>query len=112
MRLTMSIILLLLLPVSEATVTATGPTRTISSTTDTHGNIIPGSAAISGTATVTCVSAHGNNPHVNRPACNIAAPGYNGAVKPGSSVGTSGAGTVTLTCSGAAPLQCSASIRQ
>lgn len=85
--------------------------QTISSTTDRNGNQHPASAAISGPSQVTCVSASGNDPRNYPPSCNVSAPGYNGAVNPRQTVGTSGAGTVRLTCNGQAPLACTATIR-
>jgi hypothetical protein len=61
----------------------------------------PGLSPIAGPATVSCLTATSDiqNPQPP-PSCNILTPGYNGDVKVGQSVGASGAGTVTLTCSG------------
>ena len=86
--------------------------KTIASRTDARGNQTPGSAAVKGPAQVTCASATGANPRDNPPSCNITAPGYGGTVNVGQTVGTSGAGTVTLTCNGQAPLSCSARIQE
>jgi hypothetical protein len=85
--------------------------RVISSTTDANGNQHPGSAAVSGPSSVTCISASGQNPGTYTPSCFIVAPGYGGIVNKGNTIGTSGAGTVTLTCNGQVPLSCSASIQ-
>jgi hypothetical protein len=95
-----------------AAVFAFAASTTISSTTEKSGNQHPGSAAVKGPATVTCTSATGNDPRNYPPSCSIAAPGYSGTVNQGKQVGTSGAGTVTLTCNGQAPLRCSAKIDQ
>lgn len=61
----------------------------------------PGLAAVAGAAQVKCVGARSDisNPQPTS-SCNIVAPGYNGDLKVGASIGTSGAGTVTLTCNG------------
>jgi hypothetical protein len=85
--------------------------RIITSTTDSSGNQHPGSGAVGGPSPVTCTSASGSNPRQYPPSCNISAPGYNGPVAPGQTIGTSGAGTVTLTCNGQVPLRCTASIQ-
>jgi hypothetical protein len=85
--------------------------QVITSYTEASGNQHPGSAAVGGPSSVTCVSAVGSNPRQYPPSCNISAPGYNGAVNIGQTVGTSGAGTVALTCNGQAPSRCSARIQ-
>ena len=84
--------------------------QSITSTTEKSGNQHPATASVRGPTAVTCSSAVGNNPRQYPPSCNIAAPGYNGSVTPGQTIGTSGAGTVTLTCNGQAPLRCTAQI--
>ena len=74
--------------------------QTISASSDQTGQH-PGTAAIAGPARVTCVSATSDIPNPQpRPSCNITAPGFGGDVKVGSTIGASGAGTVTLTCNG------------
>jgi hypothetical protein len=85
--------------------------QTISSTTEANGNQHPGSAALRGPSSVKCESATGSNPRQYPPSCTIVAPGYSGTVNIGQTIGTSGAGTVTLTCNGQAPLRCTASIQ-
>jgi hypothetical protein len=61
----------------------------------------PGLAAIARAATVSCLKASSDTQNPQPPpSCNILAPGYTGDVKVGQSVGASGAGTVTLTCTG------------
>lgn len=110
-------IILTMLQLSISTVgakderTKTRPSSiTIRSTTDANGNQHPGSVAIGGPTRVTCTQANGNNPNTYRPSCYIVAPGHAGIVERGRSIGTSGAGTVTLTCNGQAPLSCTARV--
>lgn len=68
----------------------------------------PGTTAVQGPTPVTCLSASGGGGK-----CNIAAPGYFGDIAPGTQIGTSGAGTVTLNCSGTGNyLACSAKVGQ
>jgi hypothetical protein len=76
------------------------PAQTISASSDQTGQH-PGTAAIAGPARVTCASASSDIPNPQpRASCNITAPGFSGDVKVGSTIGASGAGTVTLTCNG------------
>jgi hypothetical protein len=89
---------------------AAAAAQTITSTTDPNRNQHPGSVAVLDPSSVTCASAVGNNPRNYPPSCNIVAPGYWGIVNIGQIIGTSGAGTVNLTCNGEAPLRCSAQI--
>ena len=87
---------------------AQGASKTINSTTDKNGNQHPGTTAVKGPATITCLTA---NPPQNPPAtCYVEGPGVAKQVRVGANVGTSGAGTVTLTCNGTAPLNCSARV--
>jgi|ERR1700722_11286655 len=79
--------------------------RTISSYTEASGNQHPGTAATNGPVTVTCTSVGGTNA-----ACFISGPGVAKEVAKNVQVGTSGPGTVTLTCDGSAPLTCQARI--
>lgn len=78
-----------------------------------NGAQTPGYASIPSSAVVTCTQATGGEYGTSR--CNIEAPGWNGLVASGQSIGTSGAGNVTLSCSGTyaasgGGLSCSASI--
>lgn len=58
-------------------------------------------ASVAVPSTVKCTSAYGDVPSGGvPPKCWIESPGYSGLVAPGTSVGTSGAGTVKLTCVG------------
>src|SRR5205814_1800741 len=85
--------------------------QTISATVDKSGQH-PGTTAVRGPATVTCASATSDTPNPSpKPSCFIIAPGYSGSLDPGRSVGTSGAGTVTLNCNGQGNrLNCSAEV--
>ncbi|HTA21926.1 MAG TPA: hypothetical protein VK763_00210 [Terriglobales bacterium] len=77
----------------------------IKATVDSTGQH-PGSTAVSGPTQVKCLTASGGDGK-----CNINAPGYSGDIAPGTSIGTSGAGTVTLNCSGTGNyLACSARV--
>jgi hypothetical protein len=74
-----------------------GPSAQITAAFDQKGHH-PGTAPAKGPATVRCLSAVSD---LGKPAgCYIVAPGYAGEVPVGHSIGTSGAGTVTLTCTG------------
>ena len=97
----------------ETALVASAPAaaQVMTSTTEANGNQHPGSAAIRGPASVTCASAVGSNPRQYPPSCNISAPGYYGVVNIGQTIGTSGAGTVMLTCNGQAPLRCTARVQ-
>jgi len=88
----------------------TAGVQTIVSTTSANGNTNPGRAPIKGPSSVTCVSAVGNTQQGYKASCNIDAPGHFGPVDVNQTIGTSGAGTVTLTCNGQAPLRCVATI--
>jgi hypothetical protein len=84
---------------------AAAASRTISSYTEATGNQHPGTAAVGGPAQVTCTFVAGTNA-----TCYIVGPGVANQVPKGGQVGTSGAGTVTLTCNGNGALRCQARI--
>jgi hypothetical protein len=68
----------------------------------------PGSAAVKGPVQITCTAANSNHPNGSpRPSCQVSAPGFGGPLERGKSAGTSGAGTVILTCNGQGRLTCS-----
>ena len=99
---------LLCLGICFTTVCAVHAGFTINSYTEANGNQHPGSGAIRGPVSITCTVANGNPGY---PAsCNVTAPGYAGTVDLHKTVGASGAGTVTLTCNGQAPLRCAVAI--
>ena len=77
----------------------------------TQVNVQTGTAATKGPSKVECLNAsNGNN---GQGTCYILGPGYHGDVQPGHEIGTSGAGTVTLTCDGNPyPLRCTAEITE
>ena len=97
--------------VSASPRTGTTAAQVITSITDANGNRHPATAALRNPASVKCTFATGNNPQQNPPSCFITAPGYSGTLARGQSIGTSGPGTVSLTCNGQAPLRCSAQIQ-
>jgi len=78
-----------------------------------HGNTTNGTATTSVPSTVTCTEASGGGSAGTL--CMIQAPGWYGAIKAGQSIGTSGAGSVVLNCSGSydynsGSLTCSAKV--
>jgi hypothetical protein len=80
---------------------------------DIKGNSRPATFAVSDAARVTCVRAVQSaplKPGDMRPACYVAAPGIEQQLPINASLETKGAGTVTLTCTGAGQLGCSARI--
>lgn len=86
---------------------AAASVQIIKATLDNSGQH-PGTAAVQGPATVTCLSASGSGG-----TCFIVGPGYSGQVAPNKQIGTSGAGTVTLNCNGTGNyLTCSAKVAQ
>jgi hypothetical protein len=84
--------------------------RALQATTDKTGEH-PATAEIAGPATITCINAASETPNSQPvPSCNITAPGFKGIVKKGGTVKATGAGTVTLTCSGQGYMRCDARI--
>ena len=82
----------------------------LQATTDKTGEH-PATAEIAGPATITCINAASETPNSQPPpSCNITAPGFKGIVKKGRTANATGAGTVTLTCSGQGYLRCDARI--
>jgi hypothetical protein len=86
--------------------------QSISATFDKTGQH-PGTAPITGPATVTCTNATSNIPNPQpKPSCFITAPGFTGNLDKGQKAGTSGAGTVTLNCNGQGDfLSCTANVQ-
>jgi hypothetical protein len=80
-------------------------TRILNASTEASGNQHNQSTAVGGAATITCTLAAGQNA-----TCFIVGPGVGQQVPQGQNVGTSGAGTVTLSCNGTAPLRCQARV--
>jgi hypothetical protein len=85
--------------------------RTISANS-VNGQPHPGTTAVKGPAKVTCVNASQSGAKPNDPpaSCYVTGPGLGSALPKGASAGTSGAGTVTLTCNGIGNLSCSARV--
>lgn len=90
--------------------TAGATTKTIYATANSNGSTT-GSASMSSASKVTCTSASGGGTSSR---CFIQAPGWSGLLTAGQSIGTSGPGTVTLSCTGTYPvggsLSCSAKV--
>jgi hypothetical protein len=76
-----------------------------------NGNSTSGNAIVGSSAKVTCTQASGGGTSKR---CFIQSPGWSGLIKAGQSIGTSGAGNVSLSCTGSYPvggsLSCSARI--
>jgi len=77
-----------------------------------NGQPHPGTTAVKGPATVTCVSASqsGAKPGDPPATCYVTGPGLAQQLARGANAGTSGAGTVTLTCNGIGNLSCAARV--
>jgi hypothetical protein len=70
----------------------------------------PDKAELKGPAPITCISAISDDPNSPKPSCRITAPGFSGTVAVGSMVNATGAGTVTLTCTGTGWVRCRARV--
>lgn len=87
-----------------------GTVHPLQATSDKTGQH-PASADIAGPFTITCVNAASETPNTQPPpSCRITAPGFDGILKKGETVKATGAGTVTLTCSGKGYMRCDARI--
>jgi hypothetical protein len=88
--------------------------QTINASVDAQGNAQTATAAINGPARITCtIATNGGGPNSRPATCYVTAPGVNRDVTVGQTVGTSGAGTVTLACDGNPyPLRCTARIEE
>ncbi|MGA8143405.1 MAG: hypothetical protein WB987_05915 [Candidatus Acidiferrales bacterium] len=85
-----------------------GKVTSLQATTDKAGQH-PGSAEITGPATIMCVNAVSETPNV-QPSCRITAPGFSGILNKGQTANATGAGTVTLKCNGQGFMRCNARI--
>lgn len=103
--------MLILCGIAGTTGTMVAASRQISATS-LNGQPHPGTTAVKGPATVTCLNAsqsgakHGDPPAT----CYVTGPGLAQQLARGANAGTSGAGTVTLTCNGIGNLSCSARV--
>jgi hypothetical protein len=70
----------------------------------------PFKTEIKGPAPVTCISAISDDPSSPTPACKVAGPGFTGILKKGEKADLTGAGTVTLNCTGRGWVRCNARI--
>lgn len=91
---------------------AAAATQTITASTS-NGGSTSGNALATTASRITCTQASGGTSGTT-PRCSIQAPGWNGVVEVGKSIGTTGAGNVILNCSGTYPanggLSCAAQI--
>jgi hypothetical protein len=85
-----------------------GKVTSLQATTDSAGSH-PSSTEITEAKNITCMNATSETPSA-KPACRIVAPGFTGILAIGKSVNATGAGTVTLTCSGQGFMRCSARV--
>jgi hypothetical protein len=70
----------------------------------------PKSTELKSPAPVTCISGISDDPKSPKPACKIAAPGFDGVLKVGEKVDVKEAGTVTLICTGTGWVRCRARV--
>jgi hypothetical protein len=87
--------------------------RTISATVDLNGNQHPGTVAVRGPASITCLSATQSalqHPGDQPPACFVTGPGLANRLEKGQNAGSTGAGTISLICNGQGRLTCSAKV--
>ena len=85
-----------------------GKVTSLQATTDSAGSH-PSSTEITEAKNITCMNAVSETPSA-KPACRIVAPGFTGILAIGKSVNATGAGTVTLTCSGQGFMRCAARV--
>jgi hypothetical protein len=85
-----------------------GKVTSLQATTDKDGSH-PASTEITEAKNITCMNAVSETPGA-KPACRIVAPGFTGILAIGKSVNATGAGTVTLTCSGQGFMRCAARV--
>jgi hypothetical protein len=93
--------------------TAAWASHIISATQDLNGAQHAATYNVKSVVTVTCTRATQSAPlkaGSSRPACYVAGPGLGKKVEINSSVATSGAGTLTVTCTGQGQLGCSVRI--
>ncbi len=93
------------LAVITAVPIALAASRVLNASIDKNGSQHNQSTAVGGPAKVTCTMAAGKDA-----TCFVVGPGVAQQVPQNQNVGTSGAGTVTLSCNGSAPLRCQARV--
>jgi hypothetical protein len=86
---------------------AIAASHVIQASVEASGNQHPGTVAVRGPASVTCLDAQ---PQRSNATCYVTGPGLDRQLPKGANAGTSGAGTVTLTCNGNGALRCSARV--
>ena len=86
-----------------------GQVHALQATSDKGGEH-PAKTEISGPATVTCINALSETPNGAQPSCYLTAPGFTGILNKGKTASLTGAGTVTLKCSGQGFMRCDARV--
>lgn len=95
---------------SDAQRARLGKVQSLQATVD-KGGAHPASAQITGAVKITCMNSVSELPNSQPvPGCHIVAPGFNGNLAKGQVTNATGAGSVTLTCTGQGFLRCSARI--
>jgi hypothetical protein len=95
---------------SDAQRARLGKVQSLQATVD-QGGVHPSSAEVTGPVKITCMNSVSELPNSQpAPGCRIVAPGFTGNLAKGQVTNATGAGTVTLTCSGQGLLRCSARI--
>jgi hypothetical protein len=105
MKSTLRMAALVVLLVTFVLQVAVAGSRILNASVEQSGNQHNQSTAVGGPAKVTCTMAAGKDA-----TCFVVGPGIAQQVPQGQNVGTSGAGTVTLSCNGSAPLRCQARV--
>ena len=86
-----------------------GQVHALQATSDKGGEH-PAKTEISGPATVTCINAASEIPNGPQPSCYVTGPGFTGILNKGKTASLTGAGTVTLKCSGQGFMRCDARV--
>ena len=116
MRLPLSFLLVCLLAAAFVLVHQTsaqraprGQVHSLQATSD-HGGEHPAKTEISGPATVACLNGVSETRNAPQPSCYVTGPGFKGILAKGKTANLTGAGTVTLTCSGQGNMRCDARV--
>jgi hypothetical protein len=94
---------------SDAQRASRGQVHALQATYDKGGEH-PASTEISGPATITCINGASENMAGPQPSCSVTGPGFSGILNKGKAANLTGAGTVTLKCSGQGYRKCDARV--
>jgi hypothetical protein len=86
-----------------------GQVHSLQATSDKGGEH-PAKTEISGPATVSCLNAVSETMGGPQPFCHVTGPGFSGILAKGKTANLTGAGTVTLKCSGQGYMRCDARV--